>query len=153
MRTVAVAMGSNVGDRAAHLAYGIRRLQDVLSDLVASTFHETDPEGVPPQARFLNAAVVGHSELSATDLLDRLLTIERECGRERPFVGAPRTLDLDLLLVADEVHDSPHLTLPHPRFRERLFVLEPLAEIAPDLRDPVTGNTVLELLRKRRKGS
>jgi 2-amino-4-hydroxy-6-hydroxymethyldihydropteridine diphosphokinase len=149
-RRVAVALGSNLQDRAAHIAYGVSRLRDVLHDLRVSRNVDTEPVGVSPQGRFLNAAAVGYSDLPAFDLLEILLNIERERGRERPFPGAPRTLDLDLLLVGDEIHDTAALVLPHPRFRERLFVLEPLAEVAPEVRDPVTGETVLTLLEKLR---
>jgi 2-amino-4-hydroxy-6-hydroxymethyldihydropteridine diphosphokinase len=86
--------------------------------------------------------------LSPRALLDTLLGVERDLGRERPFPGAARTLDLDLILYGDAVIDEgPSLIVPHPRFRERRFVLEPLSEIAPDWRDPVTGRTVEELLR------
>src|SRR5206468_20071 len=98
-----------------------------------------------PQTPFLNAAAVGDTTLSARRLLDALMAIERERGRERPFPNAPRTLDLDLILLGDVVIDEPGLSVPHPRFRERRFVLEPLAEIAPDLVDPVTGLTIREL--------
>jgi 2-amino-4-hydroxy-6-hydroxymethyldihydropteridine diphosphokinase len=91
---------------------------------------------------------VGETSLSARALLDTLLAVERDLGRERPFPGAPRTLDLDLILYGDAIVDeAPSLIVPHPRFRERRFVLEPLSEIAPDWRDPVTGRTVEELLR------
>jgi 2-amino-4-hydroxy-6-hydroxymethyldihydropteridine diphosphokinase len=95
----------------------------------------------------LNAVLVGETTLAARDLLTLLLEIEREGGRERPYVGAPRTLDLDLVLFGDEVVDEPGLQVPHPRFRERFFVLGPLAEVAPDFRDPVSGLRVSELLR------
>ena len=100
------------------------------------------------QPNYLNAVLVGDTTLDARELLDLLLEIERERGRERLYAGAPRTLDLDLLMVGDEVIDEPGLQLPHPRFRERFFVLGPMAEVAPDLRDPVTGLRVGELLRR-----
>jgi 2-amino-4-hydroxy-6-hydroxymethyldihydropteridine diphosphokinase len=90
---------------------------------------------------------VGTTTLPARELLDRLLTIERHYGRERPYPGAARTLDLDLILLGDAIEVSPDIYVPHPRFRDRFFVLGPLAEIAPDLVDPVTGLKVSELLR------
>src|SRR5476649_1648088 len=97
---------------------------------------------------FLNAALVGETTLRARELLDALQAIEQERGRERPYANAPRTLDLDLILFGDVVLDEPGLSVPHPRFRERRFVLEPLAEIAPTLRDPGSGCTVGELLAR-----
>ena len=144
---VAIALGSNLGDRAAHLEYALRRLASMLSSMKVSRWYETEPLGVGPQPRFLNGVVVGDTDLSARELLDALLAIERERGRERPFPGAPRTLDLDLILYGDQVIDEDGLIVPHPRFRERFFVLGPLAEIAPDMIDPVTGLKVWELLR------
>jgi 2-amino-4-hydroxy-6-hydroxymethyldihydropteridine diphosphokinase len=99
------------------------------------------------QPRFLNAAAVGQTTLTARELLSLLLDLERQLGRERPFPGAPRTLDLDLILFGSAVIDEPGLIVPHPRFRERRFVLEPLAEIAADWVDPVTGLTVGDLWR------
>ena len=112
-----------------------------------SSVHETDPVGVPgDQPRFLNAVAVGETTLDARALLGELLGIERDAGRERPYAGAARTLDLDLILFGDAIIDEPRLTVPHPRFRERRFVLEPLAEIVPGLQDPVTGRTIAALL-------
>jgi 2-amino-4-hydroxy-6-hydroxymethyldihydropteridine diphosphokinase len=143
---VAVALGSNVGDRAGYLRDALAALRPFISGLQASAFHETDPVGVADQPRFLNAAAAGRTSLSPRDLLTTLLEVEQRFGRERPFAGAPRTLDLDLILYGDAVIDEPGLTVPHPRFRERRFVLEPLAEIAADWVDPVTGRTVQELL-------
>jgi 2-amino-4-hydroxy-6-hydroxymethyldihydropteridine diphosphokinase len=143
----AVALGSNLGDRESHLRYACDRLASLFTNLRKSSVRETEPVDAPGvQNRFLNAAAVGETTLSAADLLAALLTIERERGRERPFTNAPRTLDLDLILFDDAVIETPSLTVPHPRFRERRFVLEPLAEIAPGMRDPVSGKTVKELL-------
>ncbi len=147
MVRVAVALGSNVGDRASHLHHAISRLRAILDNVRVSRFYETEPVGTPDrQARFLNLAVVGETALSARGLLSALLAIEQERGRERPYTRAPRTLDLDLVLFGESTIDEPGLIVPHPRFRERRFVLEPLAEIAPDLTDPVTKKTVKELL-------
>lgn len=144
-----LALGSNLGDRQAHLDAAIAKLGRHLLTLRVSAVVETDPVSVPgEQPRFLNAVVVGETTLGPAELLNALQAIEREAGRERPFPGAARTLDLDLILFGDRVIDWPDLHVPHPRFRERRFVLEPLAEIAPGLKDPVTGLTVAELLMR-----
>ena len=144
--TAAVALGSNLGDRHAHLRFAIYRLSRLLDDMRLSNLRETAPLGVDgPQPDFLNAAAVGTTTVSARELLDALLAIERERGRERPHPNAPRTLDLDLILYGNAIIDEEGLTVPHPRFRERPFVLEPLAEIAPDLVDPATGLTIARL--------
>ena len=143
----AVALGSNLGDRAAYLGFAHERLAALFDDFRMSSLYETDPVGVPdPQGPFLNAAAVGSTVLSARDILGELLAVERACGRERPFPNAARTIDLDLILYGDwRVHEEG-LVVPHPRFRERRFVLEPLAEVGRELRDPVTGLTIGELL-------
>ena len=142
-----VALGSNLGSRESHLEHAVVRLGDILDDLRVSRFLETAPEGVPDeQPPFLNGAAVGWSGADPRFLLDVLQAIELERGRKRPFPGAARTLDLDLILVGDLIADAPPLVLPHPRFRGRWFVLAPLVEIAPDLVDPVTGRTVRESL-------
>ena len=148
MVKVAIALGSNLSDRRAHLDRAIGRLDDLLQGAVVSPVIETDPVGVGPQPRFLNAAVVGTTGLSSGALLEALQAIEQACGRTRPHPGAPRTLDLDLILYGDDQIDAPGLLVPHPRFRERRFVLEPLASIAPEMRDPVTDLTVGELLAR-----
>lgn len=146
MDRVAIALGSNLGDRAAHLDFAVTRLAQSIQDLRVSRYYETQPVDVPDaQPPFLNAACVGDTTLSARELLTMLHAIEAERGRERPFQNAARTLDLDLILFGSEVIDEPGLVVPHPRFRERRFVLEPLAGIAPDLVDPVTGSTVAAL--------
>jgi 2-amino-4-hydroxy-6-hydroxymethyldihydropteridine diphosphokinase len=150
MICVAISLGSNLGDRRAHLDYAIDALHLDLADVVVSPFLETQPVGVGPEhSLYLNAVVVGRTQLPARLLLERLLEIEEERGRARPYPMAPRTLDLDLVLYGDEVIEEDGLSVPHPRFREREFVLRPLAEIAPDMIDPVTGKRISELLNRR----
>jgi 2-amino-4-hydroxy-6-hydroxymethyldihydropteridine diphosphokinase len=149
---VVVAIGSNLSPRHQHLAHARRRLSTLLMGVRFSSVHETEPEGVSaPQGPFLNQLAVGESELPARQLLEALLAIETEAGRTRPFRGAPRTLDLDLVLHGASIADESGLTVPHPRFRERAFVLEPLVEIAPHLIDPVTGMSVEALLGRLRQ--
>lgn len=151
MNNAAIALGSNLGDRASHLAFAVQRLRHYLSDVQVSSWHDTAPVGVAPQPNFLNGAVVGRTALTPRALLLTLLAIEWERGRERPHAGAPRTLDLDLILYGERVVDEPGVRVPHPRFRERLFVLEPLAEIAGQWIDPETGRTIQELCTARRE--
>jgi 2-amino-4-hydroxy-6-hydroxymethyldihydropteridine diphosphokinase len=145
-----IAIGSNLGDRRAAVAFATERLRAFVTGLEISTVVETEPEGkgLEDQPLYLNAVAVGETALGPRALLDALLAIERDYGRERPYPGAPRTLDLDLILLGDTREDSSGLDVPHPRFRERFFVLGPLAEVAPDMVDPVTGLRVWELLRE-----
>ena len=125
-----IALGSNLGDRHAHLAFGISRLRQFLTDVRVSSIHETAPEGVDePQPDYLNAVVAGMTALGPHELLHALLAIERERGRTRASFRASRTLDLDLILYGDEVINTPELTVPHPRYLERQFVTRPLAEV------------------------
>jgi 2-amino-4-hydroxy-6-hydroxymethyldihydropteridine diphosphokinase len=147
-RKIAIALGSNVGDRHATLNAAIDALRPIVDDLRSSSFVETPFIGDAVQPSVLNAAIVGASSLAAHALLERLLAIELDFGRTRPYRGAPRTLDLDLILYGDAIINEPGLQVPHPRFRERRFVLEPLAEIAPDWRDPVTGLSIDALLQR-----
>ncbi len=142
-----VGLGSNLGDRERNLRSALAALDapDVRV-LAVSRFRDTDPVGYVDQPRFLNAAALVETELSATELLERLLAVERSLGRERtgPRYG-PRTIDLDLLLYGDERIDQPGLTVPHPRLAERTFALEPLAELDPDVALP-DGRRVRDLL-------
>ena len=133
------------------IAFAADRLSQFLLHFSLSDTIETEPvgQGLEGQPRYLNAAATGETTLDARALLDALLQIERNFGRERPYRQAPRTLDLDLILFGDQVIDAAGLHVPHPRFRDRLFVLIPAAQIAPDLRDPVTGLTIAELVHKK----
>ena len=151
---VVVALGSNLGDREAHLAFAVARLSRILSNLRQSNWYDTAPVGVPhDQPRYLNGVVVGQTPLTPRQLLEELLAIETAAGRTRPSPLSPRTLDLDLILFGSERIQEPGLVVPHPRFRERLFVLEPLADLTPDLVDPETGRTVNALLQRARASS
>ena len=150
MRAIAVAFGANLGDRRGAILDAATHVAGTLRHFTLSSLVETAPVGAglendPP---YLNAAGVGESDLSIREIFDRLRAIEREAGRQRPYPGAPRTLDLDLILAGDAVIDEDDLQVPHPRFRERAFVLDPLCEIAPDLVDPVTQLTIRELRQR-----
>jgi 2-amino-4-hydroxy-6-hydroxymethyldihydropteridine diphosphokinase len=142
---VAIALGSNLGDRRANLESAVDLILPHLRSAIVSSFVETEPEGVAEQPRFLNGAVAGEASLPPHALLARLLAIEQQLGRTRPYWGAPRTIDLDLILYGDAVLQEAGLQVPHPRFRERRFVLDPLIEIGPDLVDPVTGLSIRAL--------
>jgi 2-amino-4-hydroxy-6-hydroxymethyldihydropteridine diphosphokinase len=137
-----LGLGSNLGDRAAILRAALEQLAGEPGVLVVavSAVRETEPVGLLDQPRFLNAAVAVETELSARELLDRLLGIERRLGRMRegPRFG-PRTIDLDLLVYGDERLDEPGLQVPHPRLHERMFALEPLFELDPALVVPGRG--------------
>ena len=143
---VAIALGSNVGDREAVLQGAVTALAEFVGNIRVSPLIETAYVGDDEQPSVLNGALVGETSLDAHPLLERLLAVEQTFGRTRPYGGAPRTLDLDLILYGTAVINEPGLVVPHPRFRERRFVLEPLAAIAGDWRDPVSGQTVRELL-------
>ena len=124
-----VGVGANVGDRAATIDAAVSALPAVVA---VSKLRETDPVGVVDQPRFLNGAAALDTTLSAHELLDVLLAIERDLGRERRERWGPRTIDIDILAYGDERIDEPGLTIPHPRLTERAFVLVPLLDIAPD---------------------
>jgi 2-amino-4-hydroxy-6-hydroxymethyldihydropteridine diphosphokinase len=147
--TVAIALGSNLGDREAHLGFARDQLALSLTRFRMSSIVETAPVDVIGEASpFLNAAAVGDTDAPADAVLRSLQAFEQARGRLRPYPNAPRTLDLDLVLYGNHIIDEPQLVVPHPRFRTRRFVLEPLAEIAAELIDPVTGLTVGQLLAR-----
>ena len=138
-----VGLGANLGDRERSLLAAVDALAaaDGIEVAGVSSLRETEPVGVGEQPLFLNGVVALETELSAQELLDRLVAIEQRFGRVRvPGEHGPRTLDLDLLVYGDETIDEPGLTVPHPRLHERRFVLEPLAEVAPGLVVPGRGD-------------
>ena len=153
MVRVAIALGSNVGDREQYLHDAIASLSACITNLRLSRLIETEPVAMADgQRRVVNAAATGETSLAARHLLDRMLDVERQMGRTRPHPGAARTVDLDLILYGGEIIDEPPtLIVPHPRFRERRFVLEPLADVAADWTDPVTGQTIAQLLEQLRE--
>jgi 2-amino-4-hydroxy-6-hydroxymethyldihydropteridine diphosphokinase len=150
-----IGLGSNLGDRRATLDGAIAALAVTPGVGVrrVSSYHETDPVGGPPgQGRYLNAAAVLETTLDPLGLLHTLEAIEARFGRVRTVRWGERTLDLDLLLFGDRIIQTPELTVPHPRLAERRFVLEPMAEVAPDAVEPRSGRTVSELLQELVRG-
>lgn len=150
--TAWLALGSNVGDREAHLAHAVRGLEEAGRVTGLSSVYETDPVGYEDQGAFLNMVVRLESRLEPRELLALGRRLEAEHGRERTFRNAPRTLDVDLLLFGDRRVSGDDLTVPHPRMGERPFVLIPLLELDPDLGDPVTGRPFSAMLGRHSPG-
>lgn len=146
MAEVYIALGSNLGDRAANLRQAVRRIAAHLTVESVSSVYETEPVGLKAQPSFLNAVLRGVTTRAPRDVLDRLVEIEQMMGRERTVPLGPRTIDLDLLHYEGVRTDEVDLSLPHPRMRTRRFVLVPLAEIAPALRVDPAGPSISELL-------
>jgi 2-amino-4-hydroxy-6-hydroxymethyldihydropteridine diphosphokinase len=144
-KVVYLSLGSNLGDREANLRNAIERLSGVGNPVAISSFYETEPIDVVSQPWFLNCAVKLDTEKMPRQLITAILSLEQEMGRQRKQGKAPRTIDIDILLFGSSIIQIPSLTIPHPRMHERRFVLEPLAEIAPDTRHPVFKRTIREL--------
>ncbi|MGC8791789.1 MAG: 2-amino-4-hydroxy-6-hydroxymethyldihydropteridine diphosphokinase [Bryobacteraceae bacterium] len=151
MKRVYLSLGSNLGDCQALLSRALERLAGAgLRLLRVSSVYETEPLERRHQPWFLNLVVEAETELFPRMLLMRIQRIEAELGRKRLAPKGPRTIDIDILLYGDAVIESPDLVIPHPRMSARRFVLEPLAELAPDLHHPVSGRPVRELLEATR---
>jgi 2-amino-4-hydroxy-6-hydroxymethyldihydropteridine diphosphokinase len=153
-KLAAIGLGSNLesrfGDRRANVWEAVERIRELGEVKAVSSVYDTEPVGYVEQPRFLNAAVLLKTSLEPVELMRSLLEIERRMGRERSGAVAkgPRVIDLDLLLYGQAVMNTTELTLPHPEMTERRFVLEPLAEIAPEMVHPVLGLTVREMLAR-----
>ena len=142
-----MGLGSNVGAREEMLQTAIDRLQSPELRIVrASSIYETEPQGRRNQRWFLNLVVEAETDLFPRQLLGRIAKIEQELGRRRMMANGPRTIDIDILFYGNFVVETPELKIPHPRFAERRFVLAPMMELAPELRDPVSRRTMRELL-------
>lgn len=142
-----LSLGSNLGDRKANIQQAIAALEDGnLRTLKVSSFYETEPVGFKNQPWYLNIALEIETTLSPLELLERCKEIERSMGRVKAFADAPRIVDLDILLYDDRIVSAERLNLPHPRMENRNFVLEPLAEITPELIHPVLGRSIQDLL-------
>ncbi len=140
-----LSLGSNLGDRETNLRQAIAALGALGTVTAVSSFYETEPVEVRAQPWFLNCAVGMETELMPKQFLARLQAIEQQLGRRRLQPKGPRTIDVDILLFGNSVVDNPALIIPHPAMHERRFVLEPLAEIAPEVRHTVLKRTVREL--------
>jgi 2-amino-4-hydroxy-6-hydroxymethyldihydropteridine diphosphokinase len=142
---VYLSLGSNLGDRASNLNLAIERLGGLGEVLAVSSFYETEPVEFTAQPWFLNSAIELHTEKTAEGLMTGILEVERQMGRQRIEKKGPRTIDIDILLFGDSIVETKDLTIPHPAMHERRFVLEPLAEIAPEVRHPGLKRTIREL--------
>jgi 2-amino-4-hydroxy-6-hydroxymethyldihydropteridine diphosphokinase len=149
---VVIGLGSNLGDRAAHLRAATHRIAELGRVVAESPVYETRPVGGPPQGDYYNAALRLDTATEPRSLLEALLGIERALGRHRVERWAPRTIDLDVLWIRDRSIDEPGLEVPHPRLAERAFALLPLIDVAPDARDPITGVPYSELARTVESG-
>lgn len=147
-----LSLGSNLGNREQNLEEAVRRASTLGRVVAVSSFYETEPVEVTDQPWFLNCVLALETTAEPAQLMRELLRIEHEMGRQRLVKKGPRSIDIDILLFGNAVVNTPDLTIPHPEMTRRRFVLEPLAEIAPDLLHPVSQKTVTLLLAELAPG-
>jgi 2-amino-4-hydroxy-6-hydroxymethyldihydropteridine diphosphokinase len=152
MHLAYLSLGSNVGNREAQLREAVSRLETIGRVKKVSSVYETEPVEITEQPWFLNCAVMLETNQTPRELMKALLRIEQDMGRRRVQKKGPREIDIDILLFDEEIVTENELSIPHPSMAQRRFVLEPLVEIAPDVRHPVIGKTVRELLRELPEG-
>lgn len=145
---VVVALGANTGARERTIARAIAAMTErgLLAVEAQAPLYESPPMYVTDQPAFLNTVVVGRTDLSPKELIDKLKSLEEELGRKPTFQNGPRAIDLDIVLFGEQVVSIPDLRIPHPRLAERRFVLQPLCDVCPDLIHPVTGRSMRNLL-------
>ena len=147
-KAVYLSLGSNLGGRQANLRNAIGRLLELGDVVEVSSVYETEPVEVADQPWFLNCAVAVRTDLKPREFLAGILAIEKSMGRARTQPKGPRLIDIDILLFGQQTINTPQLTVPHPAMAERRFVLEPLAEIAPDVEHPTSRKCISELLKQ-----
>ncbi|MGH7900526.1 MAG: 2-amino-4-hydroxy-6-hydroxymethyldihydropteridine diphosphokinase [Thermodesulfobacteriota bacterium] len=148
MPSAFIGIGSNLGDRIRNCRNAIRAIKDIAGIKSISSIYETEPVGIEDQPDFINCVIRIETDLIPTDLLTKLLGIEKDLGRERSVIGGPRIIDLDILFYEDRVLEYGNLIIPHPRAHLRRFVLEPLNEIDPELVHPGLNASVSKLLNE-----
>ena len=144
-KIVYLSLGSNLGDRSLHLHQAIDKLGELGKVTAVSSFYDTEPVELTSQPWFLNCVAKLDTEKMPRQLMAAILGIEQEMGRQRKQLKGPRTIDIDILLFGSSIIDIPSMTVPHPKLHQRRFVLEPLAEIAPEVRHPVLKRTAREM--------
>ena len=145
---VFIALGTNLGNREENLETAMTEIAKFVTIIAKSSIYETDPVGYANQGKFLNMVIEIHTTLDPKELLNQLQGIEDKMGRTRETKNGPRIIDLDILLYEDQIIKSEGLEIPHPRMTERKFVLQPLNEIASNVRYPLTGETIAQIYKK-----
>ena len=148
MAVIYLSLGSNIGDRLANLQKAVVCLENHMTDIISSSIIETTPQYVARQPNFLNQVIMGKTGLSPFEFLKTIHHIESQMGRYRTFYNGPRVIDIDIISYGDLIISTPELIIPHPRFNERYFVLEPLLEIAPHWRCPKTGKDLVSIWKE-----